>query len=127
MSEETLYTWQPCQHAGARPATGVARARWDKDKPSPNPDDAGPIVLRRMGLPVTAGCDTAWDQTWVCSDASSTAMQYLRPLRPTGGNYDILHGKMLIFFSNDLRKYADERKSLLTYGLIEPYYAVNVQ
>jgi hypothetical protein len=30
-----------------------------------------------MGFPVTATCDTAWDQTWGCSDASSTAMQGL--------------------------------------------------
>ena len=37
-------------------------------KPSPNPDDAGPIVRRLMGLPVTASCDTAWDRTRVCSD-----------------------------------------------------------
>jgi hypothetical protein len=33
----------------------------------PNPDDSGPIVLRPMGLPVTYGCDTAWDRTRVCS------------------------------------------------------------
>ncbi|KAK6318410.1 hypothetical protein J4Q44_G00117010 [Coregonus suidteri] len=32
-----------------------------------------------MALPVTAGCDTAWDRTLVCSDASSIAMQCLRP------------------------------------------------
>uniref|UniRef100_A0A4W5KNJ0 Uncharacterized protein n=1 Tax=Hucho hucho TaxID=62062 RepID=A0A4W5KNJ0_9TELE len=32
-------------------------------KPSPNPDDAGPIVRRPMGLPLTAGCDTAQDRT----------------------------------------------------------------
>jgi hypothetical protein len=25
-----------------------------------NPGDAGPIVRRPMGLPITAGCDTAW-------------------------------------------------------------------
>jgi hypothetical protein len=31
----------------------------------PNPDDAGPIVKRPMGLPITAGCDTAWNQTRV--------------------------------------------------------------
>ena len=46
-------------------------------EPSPNPKDAGPIVRRLMGLPVTAGCDRDWDQTWVCSDASSTVMQGL--------------------------------------------------
>ena len=49
-------------------------------KPSPNSGDAGPIVCRPMGLPITAGCDTARDQTLVCSDASSNAMQCLRPL-----------------------------------------------
>ena len=38
-----------------------------------------------MGLPVTVGCDTAWDRTRVCSDAYSTAMQCLRPLRHSGG------------------------------------------
>jgi hypothetical protein len=51
----------------ARPATGVASARWDKDIPTsqtlPNPDDARPIVRRPMDLPVTAGCDRAWAQT----------------------------------------------------------------
>jgi hypothetical protein len=36
------------------------------------PDDAEPILCRPMGLPIAAGCDTAWKQTRVCSDASST-------------------------------------------------------
>ena len=31
-------------------------------KPSPSPDDAGPIVRRPMGLPVVAGCDRAWTE-----------------------------------------------------------------
>ena len=31
----------------------------------PNPDDAGPIVHRPMGLPITPGCDTAWIRTRV--------------------------------------------------------------
>ena len=31
--------------------------------PGPNPDDAGPIVRCPMGLPITSGCDTAWNQT----------------------------------------------------------------
>ena len=44
------------------------------------------IVRHLMGLPVAAGCDTARDDTRVCSDASSTAMQYLRPLSPSGGH-----------------------------------------
>ncbi|XP_045570056.1 uncharacterized protein isoform X2 [Salmo salar] len=33
--------------------------------PRPNPDDAGPIVRRPMGLPIMAGCDTAWLLTLV--------------------------------------------------------------
>ena len=53
--------------------------------PSPKPDDAGPIVRRPMGLLITSGCDTAWEQTRVCSDASSTVMQCLWPLCHTGG------------------------------------------
>ena len=39
-----------------------------------------------MGLPITSGCDTARDRTWICSDASSTVMQCLRPLRHSGLN-----------------------------------------
>jgi hypothetical protein len=31
----------------------------------PNPDDAGPIVRRPMGLPITTGCHTAWIRTRV--------------------------------------------------------------
>ena len=41
----------------------------------PNPDDAGPNVGHPMGLPITVSCDTAWNRTRVCSDASSTEMQ----------------------------------------------------
>jgi hypothetical protein len=48
--------------------------------PLPNPNDAGPIVYRPMGLPIMASCDTAWNQTRVCSDTSSTEMQCIRPL-----------------------------------------------
>ncbi|XP_071192474.1 voltage-dependent calcium channel subunit alpha-2/delta-3-like isoform X2 [Salvelinus alpinus] len=33
VSEETSYTWRPCQRACARPATGVVRARWDNNIP----------------------------------------------------------------------------------------------
>ena len=32
-------------------------------KPSPNPDDAGPIVRHPTGIPVAAGWDRAWTQT----------------------------------------------------------------
>jgi hypothetical protein len=65
--EETPYTWPLCQHAYARPATGVARARWDKDIPagykhSTNPEDAGPIVRHPMGLPsLDSNQDLEWD------------------------------------------------------------------
>ena len=37
-----------------------------------------------MGLQITAGCDTALDRTWVCSDASSNELQCLRPLCHSG-------------------------------------------
>ena len=37
-----------------------------------------------MGLSITAGCYTARNQTRVCSDASSTEMQCLRPLCHSG-------------------------------------------
>jgi hypothetical protein len=30
-------------------------------QPNPNPDNAGPIVRRSMGLPITASCNTAWN------------------------------------------------------------------
>ena len=40
-----------------------------------DPGDAGPIVRLPMGLPITAGCDTAWIRTRDCSDASCTEMQ----------------------------------------------------
>ena len=39
---------------------------------------------RPMGLPITAGCDRAWNQTRVCSDAGSAEMQCLRLLRHSG-------------------------------------------
>ena len=58
----------------------------------PNPNAAGPIVHRPMGLLNTAGCDTAWNRTRVCSDTSSTEMQCIRPLRDlVYQNYEITH------------------------------------
>ena len=47
-----------------------------------------------MGLPITAGCDTAQDLTRVCSDTSSTEMQCLRPLRQSGA---LLASPVVIF------------------------------
>ena len=52
--------------------------------PRPNPDDAGPIVRRPMGLPITAGYDAAWIRTTDCSDTSCTEKQCLRTLRHSG-------------------------------------------
>jgi hypothetical protein len=43
-------------------------------KPSPNLDDFGSIVCRPMGLPVAAGCDTAQDQTQICSTLRRSAL-----------------------------------------------------
>jgi hypothetical protein len=40
-----------------------------------------------MVLPITAVCDTAWNWTKVCSDASSTEMQCLRPLHHSGAQH----------------------------------------
>ena len=57
VSEETPYTWRPCQRACARPATQESlehdgtRASLPA-KPSPNPEDAGPILRLLTGLPV---------------------------------------------------------------------------
>uniref|UniRef100_A0AAZ3PA97 Regulator of calcineurin 1 n=1 Tax=Oncorhynchus tshawytscha TaxID=74940 RepID=A0AAZ3PA97_ONCTS len=49
----------PPQESLKRDGTWTSRPA----KPSPNPDDAGPIVRRLIGLPVAAGCGTAWDHT----------------------------------------------------------------
>ena len=62
--------------------------------PNPNPDDAGPNVRHSMGLPITAGCDTAWNRTRVCRDAFCTEMQCLRPLQHLGAHqvkYPVRH------------------------------------
>jgi hypothetical protein len=40
-------------------------------KPSPNPDDTGPIMHRPMGLLLAAGCDRAWTQTRISSGTAS--------------------------------------------------------
>jgi hypothetical protein len=77
------------------PPQGFARVRHKESlkppwhKPSPNPEDTGAIVHCPMGTP--GGCDTAWDQTRVCSEASITAMQSLRPLRHWGGHLDYFY------------------------------------
>jgi hypothetical protein len=52
--------------------------------PRPDPNNAGPIVRRPMGLSITADCETAWNQTRVYSDSFSTEMQCLRLLRHSG-------------------------------------------
>uniref|UniRef100_A0AAZ3PQH3 Tc1-like transposase DDE domain-containing protein n=1 Tax=Oncorhynchus tshawytscha TaxID=74940 RepID=A0AAZ3PQH3_ONCTS len=40
-----------------------------------------------MGLPITTSCDTAWNRTRVCSDASSTEMQCVRILHHLGAQH----------------------------------------
>ena len=74
VSEDTPFNWRP-RSACRRPTRHKESLERDElskalpAKPSPNLDDAEPIVRCPMGLPVTAGCDTAWDRTQVCSDA----------------------------------------------------------
>uniref|UniRef100_A0AAZ3QPA8 Tc1-like transposase DDE domain-containing protein n=1 Tax=Oncorhynchus tshawytscha TaxID=74940 RepID=A0AAZ3QPA8_ONCTS len=84
VSEETPFTRLP-RSACKRPDRHKELQEHDEPskaplaKPSLNPDGAGPIVCRPMGIPITAGCDTARDQTRVRS-----AMQCLRPLCHSG-------------------------------------------
>ena len=65
--EETLFNWRP-KSACRCPAHHKESLERDEPskappaKPSNTPDEAGPIVHRPMGVPVTAGCDTAWDR-----------------------------------------------------------------
>uniref|UniRef100_A0A4W5NP36 Arrestin, beta 2a n=1 Tax=Hucho hucho TaxID=62062 RepID=A0A4W5NP36_9TELE len=57
--------------------------------PRPNPDDAGPMVRRPMGLPI---------RTRDCSNASCTEMQCLRPLHHSGAqllNYLVSYNIMI--------------------------------
>ena len=46
-------------------------------------------VPRPMGLPITASCDTAWNQTRVCSDTSSIEMQCLSTLPHSGALHTV--------------------------------------
>ena len=59
--------------------------------PWPNTNDTGPIVPHPKGHPITAGCDTAWDRTRVCSDTSSTEMQCLKPQLHSGVQLLLVH------------------------------------
>ena len=54
--------------------------------PQPNPPLTRTTVRHPMGHPITAGCDTARDQTRVCIDTSSTDMQCLIPLCHRGAS-----------------------------------------
>jgi hypothetical protein len=74
VSEETLFSWQresdcrlPARHKESLEGDEPSKA--PSVKPSPNPDNSGPIVRRPMGVPIMAICNTAWDRTRVCSDA----------------------------------------------------------
>ena len=77
VSEETPYTWQPCQCALRLVPQDILLA-----KPSRNPDDAGSIVRCPMGLPVATEPGL---EPRISSGTASTAMQCLRPLRYSGG------------------------------------------
>jgi hypothetical protein len=58
VSEETCTAPDPPQESLVHDSTRTSLSA----KPSPNPDDAGPIVWCPMGLLVTADCDRPW--TW---------------------------------------------------------------
>uniref|UniRef100_A0A674BYE9 Large ribosomal subunit protein eL30 n=1 Tax=Salmo trutta TaxID=8032 RepID=A0A674BYE9_SALTR len=77
-------------------------------RPNPNPDDAGPNVGNSMGRPITAGCDSAWNRTRVCSDASSTEMQYHIALRHSGApnNYRIRQKWITVAMKSEVEYYA---------------------
>jgi hypothetical protein len=65
--ENTIQLMTEISLQAPRMPHGVTKSQ--QAKHASNSDDSGPIVCRLMGLPVTAGCDTAWDRTQVCSDA----------------------------------------------------------
>ena len=46
----------------------------------------GQLCSALMGLPITAGCDTAWNRTRVFTNVSSTQMQCLRPVCHSGAS-----------------------------------------
>ena len=97
---ETLpYSWRP---KSAVHVPGCDKESLEHDatrtskpiKPSPNPDDTGPIVHCLM-----ASSNTAWDRTRICSDASGTVMQCLRPLCHLGGRFNFFR-KTTCFVGN---------------------------
>lgn len=47
--------------SGGQNHTSVLTRKSRPAKPTPNPDDAGQIERRLVGLPVAAGCGAAWD------------------------------------------------------------------
>jgi hypothetical protein len=53
------------------------RRQGQRKKHSPNPDDTGPFMSRPMGLPVTVGCNTAWDRTRGCSGAFALIVEFV--------------------------------------------------
>ena len=85
VSEETLSNWRPCQCACPWPATGVTSGKLDKDAPAGQTLPKTLMTLGQLGPPVTPRGNTPRDQIPFCWDASSTAMQFLRPLCHSGG------------------------------------------
>jgi hypothetical protein len=53
-----LFIFEPLFNEASQLRTNSYFTMTAMAKPSPNPDGAGPIVRRPMGLLITAGCDT---------------------------------------------------------------------
>jgi hypothetical protein len=54
-------------------------------------DDAEPIVHRPMGIPIMAGCDTAWNVTRVC--VTHLALRCMSPGSPKTEGRRLLNAK----------------------------------
>ena len=52
----------------------------------------GQTLTRTTLCPITAGCDTSWNRTRVCSEASSTDIKCLRSLCHSGALVSVLSG-----------------------------------
>ena len=89
VSEETPYTWRPCQCACAQPTTGIARARWDKDIPASQtlhkPRRRWANCVPTHGSRLRPVATEPGLKPRISGGTASTAMQCLRPLRHSGG------------------------------------------
>ncbi|XP_029549967.1 neuroblastoma suppressor of tumorigenicity 1 isoform X1 [Salmo trutta] len=99
VSEETQYNWRRVSvHAPGRHKESLERdgtRTFQPAKPSPNPNDEGSIVHRLMGLPVTAGCDTARIEPGYV--VTPQALRCLRLLRHLGGPIKVHFMVKIIF------------------------------